>query len=470
MTTIRYQREHTRICDIDLSLLDKKIVFAGWLRSSVIGNKILTLYDGSDTTIQAINDKPELLEGVTVGSFIKFLAVVCKHPKRINVVELHIIEIISVSKISDPGHYPLSGKPTLQNLRNFQELRGHSQTIGAIRRITATCSYLITEFMNKQRVLQVFPPTLTGSDCEGAGETFTVTTLTTLPKKRDDYSHDFFGTHASLTVSAQLHLEALLRGLGDVWCLLPSYRAEPSDTSRHVASFTHQEAEFMNMSLEGLMDFMEELTKYIFSGVLAKNLADFELLRKFADKTELIPKLNKYSSKSYARITYTQAIDMIHSSEHKDKILAKCSGLVLPTWGDDLGSECEKYLSEYFDVPTFVHHYPASLKSFYMKQSTSEDIDDVKKMTVESCDLLMPQMGELCGASVREDNYDKLMKVITDRKMDVGPIQWYVDLRKDGSVPTAGYGMGFERLICSITDMHIRDVCQFIQAHKTLKY
>jgi asparaginyl-tRNA synthetase len=212
------------------------------------------------------------------------------------------------------------------------------------------------------------------------------------------------------------------------------------------------------------MNFLEEMTQFIFSRILDEHITDLKLLEKLGDKKDLIDRLKKFILQPYARITYDQAINIVHSTEHSTKLKEMYSTLVLPEWGADLGSECEKYISEVVtQVPTLVHHYPASLKSFYMKQSDDE-------RTVESCDLIIPFLGELCGASVREDDFEKLMKVVTDRKMDIRPIQWYIDLRKDGSVPTAGFGMGFERLICCITGMHIREVCQFIQAYKTLKY
>jgi asparaginyl-tRNA synthetase len=482
-----YKREHTRISEISSSLEGQEIIFSGWVRSTRLQAKIgfVVLYDGSPDTIQGITDSLETIEslrGVTIASFIKLKALVVKHPKKEGVVDLHIREIIKISRISDPIHYPLSGTPSLQYLRDYQDVRGHSETLGAVKRITSACAYLVSDFMQKHGVLKVFPPTMTGSDCEGAGETFTVTKLmsknkseipvkvsvgadgSSIPSDEVDYTQDFFEIQASLTVSAQLHLEACLRGGGDVWCELPSYRAEPSVTSRHVASFTHQEAEFVDMPLEGLMDFLEEMTQFVFSSILSGNMTDLKLLEKLGDKKDLITKLQRFVSQPYARITYDEAINIIETPEHLKKLKKMYPTLVLPKWGDDLGSECEKYISEIVtQVPTLVHHYPASLKSFYMKQS-----DD--KRTVESCDLLIPFLGELCGASVREDDYEKLMSVVTERKMDIRPIQWYVDLRKDGSVPTAGFGMGFERLICCITGMHIREVCQFIQAYKTLKY
>ena len=482
-----YKREHTRICDISSSLEGQEIIVSSWVRSTRLQAKIgfIVLYDGSPDTIQAITDSLETIEslkGVTIGSFIKLKAMVVKHPKKVGVVDLHVKEIIKISRISDPVHYPMSGTPSLQYLRDYQDVRGHSETLGAVKRITSACAYLVSDFMQKHGIRKVFPPTLTGSDCEGAGETFTVTKLMSkskslVPVKESigadglsvisddiDYTQDFFGLQASLTVSAQLHLEAILRGGGDVWCELPSYRAEPSDTSRHVASFTHQEAEFVDMPLEGLMDFLEEMTQFIFTRILSDSMNDLKLLEKLGDKKDLVSKLQRFVSQPYARITYDEAINIVHSTDHSTKLKEMYPTLVIPEWGADLGSECEKYISEVVtQVPTLVHHYPASLKSFYMKQS-----DDGR--TVESCDLLIPFLGELCGASVREDDYEKLMKVVTDRKMDIRPIQWYVDLRKDGSVPTAGFGMGFERLICCITGMHIREVCQFVQAYKTLKY
>uniref|UniRef100_A0A6C0H083 asparagine--tRNA ligase n=1 Tax=viral metagenome TaxID=1070528 RepID=A0A6C0H083_9ZZZZ len=470
---IKYSRQHTLISDIDINLENKEILFIGWIRSVRLQAKIgfIVLYDGTTSnTIQAITESSEIIESlrnVTSQSFIKLNAQIVKHPKKANIFDLKIINILKISKINDPITYPLSGTPSLQLLRDHQSIRGHSEIIGAVKRITSSCSYYVSDFMRSHKVKKVFPPTITCSDCEGAGETFTVTKLLnkskSLPTKQDnsdeiDYSQDFFGVQASLTVSAQLHLESCLRGLGDVWCELPSYRAEPSDTSRHVAAFTHQEAEFMGMNLDGLMDVLEELTQYCFSKTLIDHIDDLKLIEKYTDKKDLIEKLKGFVSKPYQRISYDKAIEILLLDEHKKKLKA------IPKWGDDLGSDCEKYLSEIiFKHPTIVYDYPTELKSFYMKQN-----DDNR--TVQSCDLLIPGLGELCGASVREDNYGKLINIVNKRKMDIKPIQWYIDLRKEGSVETAGFGMGFERLICCITGMHIREVCSFVQAYKCLKY
>lgn len=497
MSQVKYKREHTRIFEISGPLDGQEIVVKAWVRSFRPQAKVafIVLSDGSSSkTIQAITDSIAMIEslkGLTIGCFITLKVLVAKHPKRAGVMDLQIREIIKISHVADPVHFPLASTPSLQFLREHEDIRGLSPLIGSVERIKSECAYLVSDFMRKHHVHKVFPPTITGSDCEGAGETFTVTKLMdkgktgipvksvtgldglTIPTDEVDYSKDFFEVKACLTVSAQLHLEAILRGIGDVWCELPSYRAEPSDTSRHVAVFTHQEAEFVGMSLDGLMDFLEEMTQFIFTGILSSedSLDDLKLIETFGEKKDLISKLQRFVSQPYARITYDEAIKIVHTDEHSKKLLEMYPTLVLPVWGADLGSECEKYISEVVtQVPTLVHHYPASLKSFYMKQSVFGDSGVSGGPTVESCDLLIPFLGELCGASVREDDYDKLMKVISDRKMDITPLQWYVDLRKMGSVPTAGFGMGFERLVCCITGMHIRDVSQFVQAYKTLKY
>jgi asparaginyl-tRNA synthetase len=487
MTT--YVQKHTNISDITTTLVDSEILVCGWVRTARVQAKraFLELYDGSKS-IQAITEADEIissLKGVSASSFVKLVALVVKHPEKEGVVELNIKSIVKIAKISDPLTYPIGGRPSLEFLRDHQSIRGLTRTIGAVMTIKSSLAYYISDFMRMKKLKKYFPPTITASDCEGAGETLVVTKLmkqkvTDIPVvtvgggkniptvKTDDidWKQDFFQINgpAALTVSAQLHLEACLRGGGGGWCELPSYRGEESHTGRHLAVFTHIEWELMCASLSDLMDFSEEITQYCFRRILEEHMDELEQLDKFTSKG-LIDKLRGFIQKQYVRISYDQAVEILHKPEHIDLLTSGEYAVdTIPKWGDDLGSTCERFLSEFiFKHPVLVHDYPASLKSFYMKQGSDG-------RTVESCDLLVPGLGELIGSSVREDDYEKLMRVVTERKMDITPLQWYVDLRKDGSVDTAGAGLGFERLVCICTGMHIRDVVQFIQACGSLKH
>jgi asparaginyl-tRNA synthetase len=311
------------------------------------------------------------------------------------------------------------------------------------------------------------PNIVTTSDCEGAGETFTITNMlhktNDVPILKDsnqiDYTKDFFEKHAFLTVSSQLQLELLCAGLSKVWTSNKSFRSEKSRTSRHLAEFEHIEWEFAWTNLNDLMDISEHYTQYCFLRILGNHIDDLEELNKFTSKG-IIDKLKSFCSKKYIRITYDDAIQILIDNEKQ--ISGKFN---IPKWGDDLGSDSEKYISEViYNHPVFVYNYPKELKSFYMKQNTDG-------RSVQGCDLLVPGLGELIGSSVREHDYDKLMKVVEERKMDIGPIKWYIDLRKNGSTPTAGAGLGFDRLvrICTGID-NIRDAVCFPVAYGECKF
>jgi len=254
----------------------------------------------------------------------------------------------------------------------------------------------------------------------------------------------------------------LCAGLGKVWTSNKSFRSEKSKTNRHLAEFEHIEWEFAWTSLDELMDLSEHYTQYCLEYVLTNHMDDLEVLNAFTSKG-LIDRLKLNISKPYQRIPYDEALKIIEqNAEEIQKIDSK---MTLPKWGDDLGSVCEMFIAEKIcKSPTFVYNYPKDLKSFYMKQN--ED-----GRTVQACDLLIPGVGELIGSSVREDNFDKLMKVVNERKMDVTPLKWYLDLRKNGSTPTAGAGLGFDRLVRWCTGMdNIRDVVPFPVAYEECKY
>jgi asparaginyl-tRNA synthetase len=316
------------------------------------------------------------------------------------------------------------------------------------------------------------PNIITTSDCEGGGEVFTISTLldkstSTIPVKPEslttiDYSKDFFEKQAFLTVSSQLQLELLCAGLGKVYTTNKSFRSEKSRTTRHLAEFEHIEWETAWVNLDDLMDFTETYTQSVFNYVLKNHMTDLEELNKYTSKG-IIEKLESLVSQPYKRITYDEAVQTIDT--HKNQIQALYKLASVPQWGDDLGSDCEKYLTDHvYKQPLFVYNYPKALKSFYMMANTDN-------RTVQGCDLLMPGLGELVGSSVREHDYDKLMQVVKERNMDTGPLKWYLELRRNGSTPTAGAGLGFDRLVRICTGLeNIRDAVPFPVAYQECRF
>jgi asparaginyl-tRNA synthetase len=478
MAKVTYKQKHTSISDIDISLIDKEIIINGWIRNTRIQQTVgfLELHDGSTSkTIQVITEDSAyitIIDSLSIGSAISVLGKVVKHPQKDDQCEIHLIEIKYSSTVDNPKEFILNAKKmSIETLRtNHMDVRVKTRTFTSVFRIRAALSKATHDFFHSIKAHHLNPNIVTTSDCEGGGEVFTISTLlknktSEIPicDKTDiiDYSKDFFLKKAYLTVSSQLQLEMLCAGLGKVWTSNKSFRSEKSKTNRHLAEFEHIEWEFAWTNLDQLMDLSEHYTQFCLEYVLTNNMDDLEVLNGFTSKG-IIDRLKACISKPYLRITYDDALKIIE--ENASEIMKIDPKMTLPKWGDDLGSVCEMYIAEkIFKCPTFVYNYPKDLKSFYMKQNNDG-------RTVQACDLLIPSVGELIGSSVREDDHEKLMKVVTERKMDITPLQWYVDLRKDGSVDTAGAGLGFERLVCICTGMHIRDVVQFIQACGSLKH
>ena len=452
-----YKQDYTDIKEVLCKKAGLSVVCAGWVRNTRTGGSVafIELYDGSSArTLQIITEAAEFIDvvkGLSVGASIKVKGTVVHHPIKAGVVELRLDEIHYVGSINNPLTYILNAKKTsLESLRAHQELRVKSRSINAVMRIRAGLTMATHLFWNSLGFHHLNPNIITNGDCEGGGEVFTVTTLLakSLPIAADgsiDFSKDFFHGPAYLTVSSQLQLEMLCAGLGKVWTSNKSFRAEKSKTTRHLAEFEHIEWESAWCGLTGLMDQSEQYTQYCFNYVLEKHMEDLLELDKFISKG-IIDRLKGFVSGPYARISYDSAIDIL-----KEKFPM---GAV--KWGDDLGSECEMFLAEtVFKKPLFVYNYPATLKSFYMKAN-----DDGR--TVQGCDLLIPGLGELIGSSVREHDYDMLMAVINTRKMDPSKLGPYLELRRNGSTPTAGAGLGFDRLVRICTGMeNIRDAVPF---------
>jgi asparaginyl-tRNA synthetase len=471
-----YIQRHTNISDISIAQIETEVLVNGWIRNTRIQSNLafIEVYDGSTSkSIQAISEDSDLTEKIkplAIGSSISLKGLVVKHPKE--GVELKLKEILYIGKINDPVTYILNAKKMgLDILREHQDVRCKTRTFNAVFRIRAGLSQATHNFFHSKGFHHLNPNIITTSDCEGAGEVFTITNMlgknsSDIPKvdktELIDYNKDFFEKQAFLTVSSQLQLELLCAGLGKVWTSNKSFRSEKSKTNRHLAEFEHIEWEFAWASLDDLMDFSEEYTQYCIAYVLKEHLDDLEELNKFTSKG-IIDKLKEFISKPYMRITYDTAISIIEDNAEEIKKHYKLKDL--PKWGDDLGSDCEKYIAEiHFKSPTFVYNYPKDLKSFYMKQN-----DDGK--TVQACDLLIPGLGELIGSSVREENYEKLMETVKGRKMDATKLKWYIDLRLNGSTPTAGAGLGFDRLVRICTGMeNIRDAVPFPVAYQECRF
>ena len=474
---IKYHQSYVDIKNIDLSLLDETILVNGWVRNKRIQANLafVEVFDGSTSkTIQVITEDKtfiEKLNTLSIGSSISLMGTVVFTPNSTDKVELQLSSIEYIGIVHDPVTYILNAKKMgLEILRDHQDVRVKTRTFNAVFRIRAALSKATHDFFHMLGAKHLNPNIITTNDCEGAGEVFTITNMLNktneLPMiektNQIDYSKDFFEKHAFLTVSSQLQLELLCAGLGKVWTSNKSFRSEKSKTNRNLAEFEHIEWEFAWTGLSDLMDIAEQYTQFCFQYVLDSNLDDLDELNKFTSKG-IIDKLKLFCSKNYIRISYDEAIQII--IDNKKDILVKYPNLTVPKWGDDLGSECEKYISEVkYNYPVFVYNYPKELKSFYMKQNADG-------RTVQGCDLLIPGLGELIGSSVREHDYNKLSKVIEERKMDINSLKWYIDLRKNGSTPTAGAGLGFDRLvrICTGID-NIRDAVCFPVAYQECKF
>lgn len=477
--SIIYKPSYTSISEFNESLIDTEHTVCGWVRNTrfLASVAFITVFDGSSArTLQCITEDPVLvsqLKQLTTGASVSFRGKLAKPPAGTSneQFEFRICEIKYMGTIADPVTYLLSSKSvSIETLRENQHLRAKTRSFNSIFRIRAGLSKATHDFFHSKGFHHLNPNIVTTSDCEGAGEVFTITNLFK-HKPADflassaavDFTKDFFEKQAFLTVSSQLQLELLCAGLGKVWTSNKSFRAEHSKSNRHLAEFEHIEWEFAWVDLSDLMNFAEEYTRHCFSYVLKEFADDIAELNKFVSRG-ITAKLESFLAQPYARITYDEAIEMIVA--HSESIKSKYKLNKLPAWGDDLGSYCEKYIADVLiKRPVFVYNYPKELKSFYMKQN--ED-----GRTVQACDLLIPGLGELIGSSVREDSYTKLLEVMKSRDMDESKLEWYTDLRKNGSFPHAGAGLGFDRLVsvCCLMEGNIRDVVPFPVSYQECKF
>ncbi len=354
---------------------------------------------------------------------------------------------------SCPAEYPLQKKRhTVEFLRTMPHLRARTNTFEAAFRVRSVAAYALHKFFNENGFVYAHTPLITGSDCEGAGEMFRVTTLDVAnpPRTEDgkiDYSEDFFGRSTNLTVSGQLEAESMALAFGKVYTFGPTFRAENSNTPRHAAEFWMVEPEIAFADLEDDMDLAEAMIKSVVGYILETCPDEMAFFNQFYDKT-LIERLNALVSSDFARVTYTDAVKILE--EHNDKFDYKVD------WGTDLQTEHERFLTEeIYKKPVFVTNYPKAIKSFYMREN-----EDGK--TVAAADMLVPGVGELIGGSQREERLEKLIARMEDNGMDRRDYEWYLDLRRFGTAKHAGFGLGFERLIMYVTGIpNIRDVLPF---------
>ena len=368
------------------------------------------------------------------------------------------IEIYGVA----PDDYPLQKKGMSDEfLRTIAHLRPRTNKYGAAFRVRSRLSYAIHNFFQSRGFVYVHTPLLTAADCEGAGEMFQVTTLDLknppkLPNGEVDYSKDFFGTQAHLTVSGQLNGEMYACALGNIYTFGPTFRAENSNTQRHAAEFWMIEPEMAFADIHDNMDLAEDMVRYLVKDIMENCADDLDLFERFVDPT-LQQTLKNIVDNSFARITYTEAIEIMQKSGKKFEYK--------PEYGIDMQTEHERFLAEeYFKRPVIVRDYPKEIKAFYMKLN-----DDGK--TVAAMDVLVPRIGELIGGSQREDRYDVLLKRMNELGMDVANYNWYLDSRKYGTVPHAGFGLGFERMMMLVTGIaNIRDTIPFPRTPKSINF
>ncbi len=461
--------KRTKIKDLlSVAEVQKDYVVEGWVRTHR-GNKsvhFIALNDGSIIhNIQVVVDttlfNEDFLKPITTGSCIRVLGTLVPSQGKGQKVEL-LAKEITIYGTCDAETYPLQKKGhSLEFLRSIAHLRPRTNTFGAIFRIRHHMAYAIHHYFNSKGFVYLHTPIITGSDCEGAGQMFRVTTLDlyNLPKTGDgliDFSEDFFGKETKLTVSGQLEGELGALALSEIYTFGPTFRAENSNTPRHLAEFWMIEPEMAFYDINDNMDLAEDFIKYLVRYALEHCSDDLAFLNEMYDK-ELIERLNFVIEHPFERLTYTEAINILSESKQNFEFPVY--------WGCDLQSEHERYLVEkHFKRPVILTDYPKEIKAFYMKQN-----DDGK--TVRAMDVLFPKIGEIIGGSQREENYDKLLNRIKELHIPEKDIWWYLETRKFGTAPHSGFGLGFERLILFITGMaNIRDVIPFPRTPKNAEF
>ena len=456
------------------SLIGEKIKINGWVRT-FRANRFIALNDGStienlQCVIDYENIQSNVLKKINTGAAIQIIGILSESQGSKQKVEV-VVDEFKILGESNPETFPIQPKKhSFEFLRENAHLRTRTNTFSAIMRIRSSLSFAIHEFFQKNEFLYVHTPIITSSDAEGAGQQFRVTTLNPNDTPLDlegkvDFKKDFFGKETHLTVSGQLEAEAYAMSLGKVYTFGPTFRAENSNTSRHLSEFWMIEPEVAFMDLEGNIKLAEEFLKYVLSYIINFNLKDLKFLENRLIKEDsqkpknernnmnLIEKLNFVINNEFKKISYSDAFKILRNSKPNKKKKFK---FIIDEWGTDFQSEHERFLVEKeFNCPVVIYNYPADIKSFYMRLN-----DDDR--TVKAMDILFPGIGEIVGGSQREERLDILLKRIKKFGIKEKDVWWYTDLRKYGSAPHSGFGLGFERLVMFATGMsNIRDVIPF---------
>ena len=461
-------KSRTRIIDLLKMQAGNPVQVKGWVRTKR-GNKniaFIALNDGSTIhNVQIVCDMTvfteEQLRPITTGACIRVKGELVSSVGTQQAVEIKASEI-EIYGTADPAVYPLQKKGhSMEFLREIAHLRPRTNTFGCIFRIRHAMAYAIHKYFNDNGFVYMHTPIITASDCEGAGAMFQVTTLdlNNPPKEKDnsiDYSKDFFGRQTSLTVSGQLEGELGALALGEIYTFGPTFRAENSNTPRHLAEFWMIEPEMAFYDIVDNMDLAEDFIKYLVKYALENCAADIEFLNNMIDK-DLINRLEGVCNTEFVRLTYTEGIQILTASGQAFEYPV--------SWGVDLQSEHERYLVEkHFKRPVILTDYPKEIKAFYMKENP-----DGK--TVRAMDILFPKIGEIIGGSQREENLEILRKKIVEMDMSEENLDWYLDTRRFGTAPHSGFGLGFERLLLFITGMaNIRDVIPFPRTPKSAEF
>lgn len=450
---------------------DSKIITRGWVRTrrdSKAGFSFIGLYDGScfsPLQVVAPNDLPnyesEVLH-INAGCSIEVEGKLVASPAQGQAFEVQAEKITVIGWVDDPETYPITPKHhTLEYLREHAHLRPRTNVIGAVTRVQNCVAQAIHRFFHERGFYWIHTPIITASDCEGAGEMFRVSTLDmiNLPRKENgdiDYSKDFFGREAFLTVSGQLAVETYCEAMSKVYTFGPTFRAENSNTTRHLAEFWMIEPEIAFADLQDVVKLAENLLKYTCKAVLDERQDDMEFFAKRIEK-DCINRLETIINNEFAQIEYTEAIELLEKSDKKFDFPV--------TWGMDLQTEHERYLTEeVFNKPVAVINYPKDIKAFYMRMNADDK-------TVAAMDVLAPGIGEIIGGSQREERLDVLDKRMEELSLDKNAYWWYRDLRRYGTVPHGGFGMGFERYVGYITGMqNIRDIIPFPRTPKHAEF
>jgi asparaginyl-tRNA synthetase len=450
------------------------VTVSGWVRT-FRNNQFIAINDGSTIqNIQAVVDFTQtseaLLKRITTGACLAVTGELIPSPAKGQTVEVKV-KSLEILGDCDAEKYPLQPKKhSLEFLREIAHLRGRTNTFSAVMRVRHAMAFAVHKFFNARGFAYIHTPIITGSDAEGAGAMFRVTTIDPeqAPRTEDgkiNYKEDFFGRETNLTVSGQLEGETYALALGDIYTFGPTFRAENSNTTRHLAEFWMIEPEMAFYDLADNMQLAQEFLQYLVRYAIDNCGEDLEFLNKRAleedqqkpqdqrSELSLLDRLKFVAENDFQRLSYTEAIEILKNSTPNKK---KKFQYIIENWGVDLQSEHERYLVEkHFKKPVILYNYPAEIKSFYMRQN-----DDGK--TVAAMDVLFPGIGEIIGGSQREERYDRILKRVTELGLPEKDLWWYLELRKFGSAPHSGFGLGFERLILFVTGMtNIRDVIAY---------